>query len=272
MVDLYADLGYGVLALTDHDTVRGGQTTWPWQSFGRDPAALGMVAVEGNEISRLHHLGSLFNDYGDAKVESESAAIAEIGRRHGLSIMHHPGRYDRTIDWYVALFHANPHLLGLEIYNQGDRYPVDRDTWDKVLSRLIHERPVWAFSGDDMHKPGEHLGRNWNVLLLPELTPEAVRRTMIAGTFFYVYAPQGHAGPPVPVIRAIRVDREQGVIELDVAGESRIEWVSGGKVVSEGARIELSTLSGLGAYVRATVYTDADGPLIGTQPFRLIAE
>jgi hypothetical protein len=64
VIDLYRELGYGILALTDHDDDSVAVPTWPWQSYGRDPAALGMVAIQGNEISDVHHIGSHFNDYG----------------------------------------------------------------------------------------------------------------------------------------------------------------------------------------------------------------
>lgn len=87
VIDLYREQGYSVLTITDHDILgpNGGekdpkrqQTTWPWQVFGRDPQALDMVAIEGNEITRTHHIGSYFNDYGDADVKSEHQALKKL--------------------------------------------------------------------------------------------------------------------------------------------------------------------------------------------------
>ena len=50
VIDQYKQLGYSVLALTDHNTV-----TYPWATYGRDPVQLGMVDVQGNELSNGHH-------------------------------------------------------------------------------------------------------------------------------------------------------------------------------------------------------------------------
>ena len=63
-----------------------------------------MLAVEGNEISAIDNIGSLFNDYGGAKAGEEAKALQEIANRNGLAIIYHPGRYNRTDEWYKNLF------------------------------------------------------------------------------------------------------------------------------------------------------------------------
>jgi hypothetical protein len=278
VIGLYAQLGYSILALTDHDTIGPGknrnppaahQTTWPWTAFNQNPDDLGMVAVEGNEISRPHHMGSYFNDYGDARVTSEEIALSEIGRCGGLAVLFHPGRYDKPVQWYVDRYRFHPHLIGLEIYNQGDRYPGDRKTWDAILTDIIHERPVWGFSNDDMHQPAEHLGRNFNVLWLPTLSTETVRQAMENGMFFYVYRSDAAPGEPTPEITSIMVDARRGTIGLQTSACRRIEWVSAGKVVHQGASIQLSKIAGIDAYVRAVAYGSDGKSLTGTQPFRI---
>jgi predicted metal-dependent phosphoesterase TrpH len=170
VIDRYHALGYTILALTDEDTMGTECTTWPWQAFDRDPETLAMVAIEGNEISRVDNIGSYFNDYGDADIDSEDAVIKEIGRRGGLAVLFHPGRYTKPMKWYLKMYRAYPHLIALEIYNLGDRYPNDRKTWDAILTDIGTERPVWGVSNDDMHNPRTQLGRNWNIMLLPELS------------------------------------------------------------------------------------------------------
>ena len=37
------------------------------------------------------------------------------------------------------------------------------------------DRPAWGYSDDDMHV-ASHLGRNWNVMILPGLSHEDLRR------------------------------------------------------------------------------------------------
>jgi hypothetical protein len=269
VIDRYHALGYTILALTDHDTMGTGRTTWPWQAFDRDPKTLGMVAIEGSEISRVHHIGSYFNDYGDVGVDSENAVIKEIGRRGGLAVMFHPGRYWKPVEWYVEMYRAYPQLIGFEIYNQGDRYPNDRKTWDAILTDIVTERPVWGFSNDDMHNPGTQLGHNWNVMLLPELEVEWVRRGMENGAFFFVYAPDDHNGALLPVIKSITVDLQKGVINIDATGYEKIEWISQGVIVHRGDRVNLSELSNLGGYIRAEIRGANSGSIVGTQPFRI---
>ena len=269
VIDRYHALGYTILALTDHDTIGTECKTCPWPAFDRYPEALGMVTIEGNEISRVHHIGSYFNDYGDADVDSEDAVIKEIGRRGGLAVLFHPGRYTKPVEWYLEMYRAYPQLIGFEIFNQGDRYPHDRKTWDAILTDIVTERPVWGFSNDDMHNPSTELGCNWNIILLPELSPEWVRRAMENGMFFFVYAPNGHGGPTPPLIESIAVDRQNGTIHIDATGHERIDWISKGKIVHNGDRVNLFEVQGLGGYIRAEIHAANGGPIVGTQPFRI---
>jgi len=278
VIDHYHALGYTILALTDHDTMgplkdrdhpERHKTTWPWQLFDRDPEALGMVAIEGNEISRRHHIGSYFIDYGDADAESEDVVIKEIGRRGGLAVLLHPGKFKKPVEWYLKMYRAYPHLIGFEIYNLWDRYPKDRKTWDAILTNIVTERPVWGFSNDDMHSPKTQLGLSWNIMLLPDLSPEWVRRAMENGIFFFVYAPNGHHGPTPAVIKSITVNPQNGTIHIDVTGHERIDWISKGKIVHRGDHVNLFELQGLGGYIRAEIHAADGGPIVGTQPFRI---
>ncbi len=257
-IDAYRGLGYTILALTDHNMV-----TWPWQDYGRDPNVLGMLAVQGNEPSRHHHMGSYFNDY-DGSARNVEASIQAVGERNGLAVLFHPGRYRESVDWYVNLYEKYDHLVGLEVYNQGDRYPQDRATWDAVLTRLMPQRPVWGMANDDAHGHG-HVGRNWQVFLLPELTEEALRRAMIRGHSFFSYAPGGHprdSGDPAPVIEAIRVNAGAGQIAIEASGYDRVEWISAGRVIADGPVLDASERQG---YVRAVLIGETGRTY--TQPF-----
>ena len=278
VVDAYHRIGTTVLAITDHNA-----RTDPWTAFAerrsayesRDPAALGMIAVPGNELSHHDHTVALWSDDGGDRtglsrilaplaVEASLRAIAEDG---GLAILAHPGRYRRGVEWHASLFRKHPVLVGMEIYNQGDRYPEDRDRWDAILTALGPDRPVWGHSADDMHVTA-HVGRNWNLLLLPELSEEWVRRALESGRFLWVYAPGGPSGPSPPTIEAIRVDADTGTIEIDATGHHRIDWISNGSIVAHGPRLQLAAVRRLGHYVRAVLH-GAEGSQTGTQPFGL---
>jgi hypothetical protein len=225
-----------------------------------------MVAIEGNEITRAHHIGSYFNDYGDANLKSENQALEQIGRRKGLAVFFHPGRHGMPAEWYVDFFRRFDHLVGLEVYNQGDRYPKDRETWDKILTVLSPSRKVWGFANDDMHKPLTHLGRSWNVLILPELSSKQVRRAIEKGNFLFVYAPMGPAGPPPPVIEAITVDANAGSLFVQTSGHEAVIWISRGEIIGRSERLELTGLLTMDGYVRAEVH-GSHGIVVGTQPF-----
>jgi len=243
-IDAYRSLGYTILALTDHNRV-----TWPWQDYGREPEALGMLAVQGCEPSRHHHMGSYFNDYNGASDNVEES-IRAVGDRNGLAVIFHPGRYSESDDWYVNLYKKHDHLIGMEVYNQGDRYSKDRALWDRVLTQLMPHRPIWGMANDDAHRIG-HVGRNWQVFLLPELTEQALRHAMRHGHSFFSYAPGGHpqdGGDPAPVIHAITVKEAEGTIEVIASGYESIAWISAGRKIAEGPVLDANGRQG---YVRA---------------------
>lgn len=287
VVDKNHELGYTILAITDHNEV-----TFPWTNFSemtpsttsiqriekgfqpmsenlnyenRDPKELGFIAIQGNELSRHHHMGSFFNNHNGTTTEVES--LEATATKNGLTILFHPGRYNKTFEWYVELFQQYDHLIGLEIYNLGDRYPNDRQLWVSILQKIMPERTVWGFSNDDMHEP-PHIGKNWNVLILSELTENAVRYGMEKGQFFFVHVPSRHNGPQAPIIKSIDVNRKKGIIEIKDSDFNTVKWISNGEVVQEGTSIILNQIEQSLVYVRAKLY-GFGGTITGTQPFGL---
>lgn len=294
VVDAYHQLEYSILAITDHNEV-----TWPWEAFGemkpsnrylsragsedsvmsedfvfetRDPAELGMLAIQANELSRHHHMGSFFNghigvpyneriDYNITEEESLNA----VRDSSGLAMIYHPGRYNRDVDWYVSLYRKYDMLVGLEIYNQGDRYPGDRMLYDSILTVLMPGRKVWAYSNDDLHTLS-HLGRNWNVFLLPELTEEWFRLGMEKGLSYWVYAPAGHYGVEPPVINSVTTNGRKATISIEAENYNSVVWISDGDVVAEGVTVDLNSLESAGNYIRAELM-GSEGTVTGTQPF-----
>ena len=293
VVDRYHVLGYNILAITDHNTV-----TYPWTGFSemeasksalnrmkenpdempenlifedRDPKVLGMIDIQGNELSRHHHTGSFFNDHDGTKTEEES--LDAIAGKNGLAILFHPGRYNGSyrrqhlpslsVEWYVDLYQRYDHLIGLEVYNAGDRYPQDRIIWDSILVATMPSRPVWAYSNDDMHLLA-NLGHNWNMMILPELNYDQVRQGMKNGHSYFVYSPNGHDGNPV--IENINIDRNKGTIEIKARDYDSISWIMGGNVKIRGNKINLNELEEDLSYIRAELYGKGE-TVTGTQPF-----
>ncbi|MEN6452950.1 MAG: hypothetical protein ABFD10_01755 [Prolixibacteraceae bacterium] len=298
VVGKYRDAGYQILAISDHNSV-----TWPWTGFsgfkmnakseGRllnrelkpqeedwirpkdllfkdvNPDDAGMAAIQANELSDHHHMNSFFNDHNGTKTEDES--LKATAAKHGLAVLNHPGRYHDTnpkrysLDWYLDLYLRYPHLLGMEVYNCGKRFPHDDQLWDSVLTVMAPVRPVWGFSNDDMHSMRD-FGRNWNVFLLPELNEKAVRQAMEKGAFYFVYSPDGHNGSKPPVIESIKVNQRKGKIAINATGSDSIVWIAEGKKIMYGNCFALRKLEKNIRYVRAEIY-GIDDIVVCTQPF-----
>ena len=300
VIDLYQERGVHILALTDHDNdhadarpailfpwsllssifdeirdapnpcwLRQGQLyrdfTGPWEN--RHPEDLGMLAIPGSEISRTHHIGSLFCDYA-GNTPSEETALAEIARHGGLAVFFHPGRYEFPDDWYLDFYRRHPHLVGLEVFNQNDRCPRDRDLWDRLLHSLMPGRPVWGFAGDDTHTL-DHMG--WNLLVLPlaELTPGTVRSALESGAFFF-YRPRLQNS--APALRVSRVIAAPDLLRLAFDGDvDTIEWItfdpasSQSSVFHVGPDLPMDRAPPAARFVRARIRAP-DGTLY-TQPF-----
>ena len=267
VVEMYAEAGYTILALTDHDTHGPDEPTWPWENYGIDVEASGMLPILGNEISNPDHIGSYFNDYGDSSQGSVPDALEEIAKRDGIAVMYHPGRYRnrRTPEWYVELYETYPHLVGMEVFNQNDRYPGDRAIYDAVLTGLMPERPVWAMANDDFHRM-EHFRRSFNLFLLPEdgLNKENFRHAFVNGQFHAVYNPSRDTSQII-VPEKILVTDESIELVVDCADE-QVVWISNGHQVHRGRTLPLSL--NLGGYVRAWL-KGAENTQTLLQPFGL---
>jgi len=282
-VDAYHELGYSILALTDHDLV-----TWPWTEFSaltlhdkarrmlqmgggrlpyqnRDPAALNMLAVQGAEASRHHHTGTYFCDVPGQKTLEDT--LDEVRRQNGLAVLFHPGRYQWPDEKYLALFRderLREVLVGLEVFNQGDRFLKDRALWDRLLTELMPDRPVWGYSGDDMHHR-EHIGRNWIVFFLPELTEQALRDAMVNGRSYFCRVRT--TGDKAPVIHRIETSPDGMILTIRATGHKWTAWFSEGRRVHWGDQIDLRQGKGVAKYVRAQLPgKDGQGTSF-TQPF-----
>lgn len=279
VIDDYRDAGYSVLALSDHE-YNVDEPTWPWSAFERDPAELGMVAVlavelavelEAGDPDSERDLLSYFCDLADTDGMTLHEVLAEVGDRGGLAVFPHPGRYEEDGAWYEEYFRAHPHLLGVEVVNAADRYPTDRDVWDDLLERVAPDRPVWGFSNDDYHGRGldYSFDRSRNVLLLDELTEEAVVEALAAGRFLYQHVVANDregpdAGPPS--IDAIRHDPDRGTLTVEASGYDVVQWASGGEVIHRGPTLRYREVDALGSFARARLVAGS-GSETGTQPF-----
>jgi len=228
MVKRYYNLGFDVLAMTDHNYL-----TTSWDNVARgalsaaDKAAIengtfagsgervqtnGMIGFDNtNEQSHTDHINTFWAPFNNttANLNDTLNKALELG---GISRLNHPGRYTggvaggttgtnasnnaAHIAKYVNIFNTYPNCVGMEIINKLDNESrSDRILWDNILKQTMPEgRGVWGFSDDDSHSTSA-AGYSFNIMLMPELTQAAVRTAMETGAFYAVS----------------RVDRREGI-------------------------------------------------------------
>jgi PKD repeat protein len=257
VVNAYNTANYDILAMTDHNV-----TTWPWPNG----VPAGMLGVRGNEFSNSHHdLGLHEFTVTSATLEQ---AIPNVQTNGGRNIIAHPGRYNTASNWswYIPWYRDYSTNVGMEVYNQGDRYPTDRALWDNVNTNLFpaEGKMVWGFSNDDMHTTS-HYFKNYQFMLMPELTDAAHKQCLDNGAFYFVYEPSGNGTPNVPRISGITVDNTAKTITIAATGYTSISWIGPGTVsVGTGTTFNYSAYTNK-AFVRA-VLTGSNGTSF-TQPF-----
>ena len=279
-------------------------TTWPWPDFGAPaPAEWGMVGIEGNELSDRHHMNSLYNDYGVlSRDKDEDEQLHEVRDRGGLAFLDHPGIdagwwTRQPVEWYVERFetHGPEYLVGIEVTNcsvETEKY--DEGLWDQLLARFMPERPIWGFGTDDMHSLAS-VRESHSVFVIDEFNDDSVRAAMEDGQFYFRkssrrndFRERAPAEELFPLIHAIDVDEDAGVITVDASNYDVIQWITApeslepvadyetsnepwplGQVIHEGATLNYRETPELDRYVRIELHRE-DGEEIYrtfTNPF-----
>ncbi len=297
VVDIYKDLGFTALAITDHDNYPPDDIVFPWTEFAsfregyenRDPEALEMIAIPGIEYSYHHHMTALYIDHQPGQAYDERDLFDLIGETEdALGWFAHPGRYwefdsfaqrdDIAMEWYVPYFEDYPleTLLGIEVFSQRDRHETDRVLWDYLLTEFMPDRPVYGFGVDDFH--GTYAGYSYTTHLMNDpLDGDAFRQTLLDGHFFAVS--RINNDDPVPIIEKIIVDEENKTIEIVASDYDRIHWISGisdagsgvyvSEIIHEGAVFDYSDYDL--SYIRVELQAGSEGSSFMrrtlTQPF-----
>ena len=270
VIDAYNSANFKVLCITDHDGPTGVYSpgpTWPWTRWGRDPSAVGMVAIEGNELTQQgkHHITSLYGSVGSSSLTNEDAWLADIDNQDGLAYFCHPSwhvncsldayRFAKSLSWYKGLLSNHPCLLGLEILS-----PVGSDLngvaynmklWDDILMDMADSRGVWGFGSDDAHYYPSRVGFGWNVVIVNKLTDAKVRAAFESGQFYFSY--RYSTGDTCPSMDSLVVDEANGTISVKANNYTSIQWICNGTVVSTGTTIRYVDNAYITKYVRVTL-------------------
>lgn len=267
----YEELGYDVLAITDHDYI-----SYPWSENGCTSSTL--VAIKGNELSKNDNMCAYFCDWldlpgtGPAETVGFEESIQQASEAGAIIYLAHPMRSGdiKNPNFSAEVFRKYPQVYGIEVLNVGQ---FERNNsialWDSLLSRLLPERQVWGTSSDDAHSTRK-AGFGWTIMLTEERTEEAVKEALKNGNTLFSTSKIFVGEEPVgntPTILSIDHDKKAKTLTISATDYERIEWVSMGVVVATGESINYATTEGISKYLRATIY--GHGGATFTQPWTL---
>ena len=255
----YEELGYDVLALTDHDYI-----TYPWSEYGK--ADSHMISIKGNELSKNDNFCAYFCDWldcpgqGPEKTVGFQECIKQASEAGGIIYLAHPmrsGSINNPI-YSAMILRKYPQVYGIEVLNVGQFERNNSiELWDKLLTELLPERQVWGTSSDDAHSVRK-AGYGWTIFLTTERTEEAVKAALMNGNSFFSTPKIVDTVVPklkvTPTITAIVHDKTARTLTISATDYERVEWTSMGEVVATGETISYASVEGVDKYLRATVY------------------
>lgn len=276
VLDKHAELGYGALAITDHDNL-----TFPWKDTSVEDNNIvipsGLNLISGNEYSKnIHHINGFFLKSIDI-LSNEEETLNHIEKQGGLSHLNHPGRYDKGMEWYVDLYTKYKSLVGLEVINKSDRYPKDRILWDDILTEIIDKRNVFGFANADSHRLYE-IDTSYNMVLIDgKYNSEKFKNALKNGEFYFTAriceennrSSKENVSPPT--ITNINVDNKTNSITIQGKNINNIDWISNnGRYVGSGETLNIDNTISKTPYVRAVI--KGEGGVTFTQPFKIISK
>ncbi|HZK39824.1 MAG TPA: dockerin type I domain-containing protein [Clostridia bacterium] len=247
------------------------------------------IELNGMAIKKTHVNGFYANSGHHVRALDEKdyePAIKAYEKAGGITHINHIGEWSDAssnasvyddpsmISYFVNIFNKYPSCLGFELVNKSDsRTKNDRILYDKLLEQIIPTgRNIFGFANDDAHELS-HIGKSWEIFMMPVNNAANVRTAMETGTFFavskYAKAELGDSFTgtgPTPEVTRITVDNAKGQIALEGENYNKIQWVANGVVIAEGNTIDLNAYeSQVTCYVRAQV--SGPGGMCFVQPF-----
>ncbi len=248
----YKARGYQFVVITDHDVI----------SYPREINDESFIAIPGYEsTSDTGHITGLFATRTISPSMSPQDRIDGITAAGGMAVLAHPGW---RIGWSGTEFTRLHGYGAVEIFNGITTDPQrgagsNVGLWQAVLNAKGWPNRVWALAVDDAHEP-DHMDRGWVMVKAAQLTPEAIKQALRAGSFY------ASSGPSFVALGVMN-----GAITASSADASVLRFYD------QDGNLLLETPAAWGAYrpvgkerwVRVEAVM-ADGRTAWSQPFWLI--
>ena len=240
-------------------------------------------------VVRKNHVNGFFVDYGNGilgQEEDYESVIAGNSAAGGITFINHPGDFiaankenGRAEDYNQLKVFIDPLMkydscVGIEIFNLRDTTDrADRILWDTILQYTIPQgKNVWGFANDDSHALDD-IDVTREIMLMPELSNEALRTAMENGTFFacsrYARYEMGEdfvGEGDYASIHSLNVDDDNDTITVVASNYDVIEWIADGEIIATGETLNLREYSDeIGCYVRFQIKNE--GGIVCSQPF-----
>lgn len=248
------------------------------------------LGIEMNAlVIRKNHVNGFFCGYGQGilgEEENYETVIAGTDAAGGITFINHPGDFiaankenGRAEDYNQLKVFIDPLMkydscVGIEIFNLRDTTDrADRILWDTILQYTIPQgKVVWGFANDDSHALDD-IDVTRDVMLMPELSNEALRTAMENGTFFacsrYARYEMGEdfvGEGDYAQIHEVLVDDDNDTITVVASDYDVIEWIADGEIIATGETLDLREYSDeIGCYVRFQIKNE--GGIVCSQPF-----
>ena len=226
MIMRHYNLGFHVIAITDHDVLTYRWDEAPIDTWGGrlelvstnlkdmiyagdierlySNTPYGMISIpHSNERSRCghHHVTLWANSINNWNNLEES--FKELDGISGVWFLAHPGRYtggmvggiegverskdSNIVEEYVRWMLNHESLLGIEIHNRLDNETrSDRILWDQILMKTMPKGRNVFGFSNDDSHSLAGVGFNWNVVLAPILHESYLRYAITSGAFYAV--------------------------------------------------------------------------------------
>ena len=282
LIHNYAEAGYDILAVTDHDnyhTTREGERetvpttspTWPWtnwiperpsqiwhrggietSAFYPDLGERGMLAIRGNELTTHPHIVSLFNDCGfPDRDQTEGERMDCIAEKGGLSYWAHPADYvpggrweDNVVDtsWEEAADYFGEYIAGHE-----HKLGIEM----QLGGRLERERELLGrlletyYRDHDLFIMGSDDSHSTSVSSSAVITivlAEELTEEAVRRALKRGHNFVGERVDAHPQFNGIAVDEEANTITLDIEHHDSVTWIKNGEIFHEGEALDYSAV------------------------------